>query len=337
MNYFKEYDDTYQKMSRWLPWACLVSPGVVENKDGSFVGAFLYTEKKSGDNPAAIKIVREVLRAFGSGWVWWTQRRYTPEGVQNHIALSWNPRLENGCFVNYPRVIVNLPKDHADPKLAFIYALNWLEKFLNYQVDIRQLRDLELLQFLHDTVTPDITVITMPEIPLYLDALLSQNNSYNISNSGLRVNNIHVKIISLLGFMDDGRELFAFLENFQYKYRFVRRLVFFSREDACKEAKRYMNGWCEERKSILTALDYSYNVDKVYGYFTNTLILWNEGLALLQEICCSVQLYLENKGILSIIEEPNQVDVWLGSLPAMFRCNITPPLLELDDAAALLL
>jgi hypothetical protein len=335
MNYFKEYGDSQKKICRWLPWACLVSPDAVENKDGSFVGAFEYTEK-NGDNQNVIKSARELPLLFGSGWVWWAERRYAQGSYINNIALCWNPRVESGGLVNYPKEL-DLPKDISSPQTAFMHTLNYLETALSNLTDIKRLRDLSLLQFLHDAVTPDSGDIVLPEIPLYLDALLSQDSFYSISNSGLSINGKHLKIISLLGFTAGGGALFTFLEKRRYKYRFVRRFVFFSMDDARKEARRYMTGWCEGRKSVLTALDFSYSPDKARGLLANTLIVWHEDMETLLEICGEIRSYLDKEGIMSTIEEANQVDVWLGSLPAMFRCNIAPPLVEFDNPALLFL
>ncbi|MEL6860166.1 MAG: hypothetical protein AAFO74_17415, partial [Pseudomonadota bacterium] len=69
----QEYTDTPKLLADYLPWACLVAPGVVLNKDGSFQTTFRYRgpDLESSTQEELVSTmarVNNVLRRFGSGW-----------------------------------------------------------------------------------------------------------------------------------------------------------------------------------------------------------------------------------------------------------------------------
>lgn len=326
MNLFKEYDDSHTKMSRWLPWACQVSRGVVENKDGSFVGAFSYGKVNTEDTE--LRRIVDIFEELLPGWTWWNERQSAPEGVKKYIAIAWSPKPQSR----------NQAKDKRGENAAYFQsALDRIAAFLRQYMVVEQLAELELLQFLHDTITPGGGKIPKPKLPLYLDALLSQQNWYGINEQGLRVNDQNVQAVSLLGVNNALEALWAFLEESAFAYRFARRFIVLDLETAQKEEKRYMQGWCAGRKSVLPALAYAMRPEKLRGYLTSTLILWHPSTLALALQADVVRAHLADHGILSIIETDNLADVWMGTLPAMFRCNVAPPLFELDDAASLVL
>ena len=68
-----EYRPRAKHLADYLPWACLVAPGVVLNKDGSFQTSFRYRgpdlESSTEEELVAVTArVNNVLRRFGAGW-----------------------------------------------------------------------------------------------------------------------------------------------------------------------------------------------------------------------------------------------------------------------------
>jgi type IV secretion/conjugal transfer VirB4 family ATPase len=69
----REFRAEAHRLADWLPWACLVAPGVVLNKDGSFQRTIRY---RGPDLDSATEVelmsatsrVNNVLKRFGSGW-----------------------------------------------------------------------------------------------------------------------------------------------------------------------------------------------------------------------------------------------------------------------------
>lgn len=331
MNYFKEYDDSEENMSCWLPWACQAGDGVIVNKDDSLIGVFIYAKNEKQDE----KGLQVFLRGLGTGWSWWSERQSTAEGGKNYVVLCWTPKKVNNRVVNLPET---LSEQECAKQLvvAFQCVLNECALACVGLAKLRQIKGLELLQYLHATVTPGGGAINKPEIPLYLDALLSQQNHYSVDSQSVQVNEQHIQAIQIFGFMakETMLSLFAFLEE-RCAYRFVRRLLCFDDVAARREAARYMKGWCTGRKSILPALDYEYNSGKICGNLTSTLLIWHENPKELEAICGNVREYLDRAGELSLIEKYHLADVWMGTLPGMFRCNLVTPLAELDHAAML--
>lgn len=61
------------RLADWLPWACLVAPGIVLNKDGSFQRTVRYRgpdldSATEAELMSAASRVNNVLKRFGSGW-----------------------------------------------------------------------------------------------------------------------------------------------------------------------------------------------------------------------------------------------------------------------------
>ncbi|MCP4385820.1 MAG: conjugal transfer protein TrbE [Hyphomicrobiales bacterium] len=68
-----EYRKIPDRLADFLPWACLVAPGIVLNKDGSFQRTIRYRgpDLESATEAELVSItarINNVLRRFGSGW-----------------------------------------------------------------------------------------------------------------------------------------------------------------------------------------------------------------------------------------------------------------------------
>ena len=73
MLYLREYREKPDRLSDLLPWAALVAPGVILNKDGSLQSTFLYRgpdlDSSTESELVAISArVNNVLRRLGSSW-----------------------------------------------------------------------------------------------------------------------------------------------------------------------------------------------------------------------------------------------------------------------------
>ncbi|WP_315833490.1 conjugal transfer protein TrbE [Bradyrhizobium prioriisuperbiae] len=69
----REFRSSAHHLADWLPWACLVAPGVVLNKDGSFQRTVRYRgpdldSATEAELMSAVSRVNNVLKRFGSGW-----------------------------------------------------------------------------------------------------------------------------------------------------------------------------------------------------------------------------------------------------------------------------
>jgi len=69
----REFRADAYRLADWLPWACLVAPGVILNKDGSFQRTIRYRgpdldSATEAELMSAASRVNNVLKRFGSGW-----------------------------------------------------------------------------------------------------------------------------------------------------------------------------------------------------------------------------------------------------------------------------
>jgi type IV secretory pathway VirB4 component len=69
----REFRSGASRLADWLPWACLVGPGIVLNKDGSFQRTIRYRgpDLDSATEAELMSVtsrVNNVLKRFGAGW-----------------------------------------------------------------------------------------------------------------------------------------------------------------------------------------------------------------------------------------------------------------------------
>ncbi|WP_316167600.1 MULTISPECIES: conjugal transfer protein TrbE [unclassified Bradyrhizobium] len=69
----REFRSHAYRLADWLPWACLVAPGVILNKDGSFQRTMRYRgpDLDSATEAELMSVaarVNNILKRFGSGW-----------------------------------------------------------------------------------------------------------------------------------------------------------------------------------------------------------------------------------------------------------------------------
>ncbi|MHC2463312.1 conjugal transfer protein TrbE [Bradyrhizobium embrapense] len=81
----REFRSNAYRLADWLPWACLVAPGVILNKDGSFQRTIRYRgpDLDSATEAELMSVasrVNNVLKRFGSGWALFFDATRIPAG-----------------------------------------------------------------------------------------------------------------------------------------------------------------------------------------------------------------------------------------------------------------
>ncbi len=284
-----EYRHRADRLADHLPWAALVAPGVVLNKDGSFQRtlAFRGPDLESA-TPAelvgAAARANNLLRRFGSGWALFfeAERReafgypesrfpdpaswlvdeerragFEAEGAhfESHyyFTLVWLPLPDSSEAAG--RRLVDRPHGSGER--------NWrraLEQFVaetdraidllaSFMPEVRALDDAETLTYLHGTVSTRRHAVAVPETPLYLDALLADTPL----TGGLEpmLGEQHLRTLTILGFPGMSRPgILDALNAADLGYRWTTRFIALDKTDATRVLTRIRRQWFNKRKSI---------------------------------------------------------------------------------------
>src|SRR5690606_33807545 len=207
-----EYRQRPALLADWLPWAGLVAPGVVLNKDGSFqrTARFRGPDLDSATQSELIATsarLNTALRRLGSGWALFVDaERLVAAGYPRSAfpePLSWlvdeerraafeedQSHFESG----YHLTLVYLPPEESRARAASLlyenishHGVDWRERlaafvaetdrffdpFDGVMVEIAWLDYGGTLSYLHATVSTRRHRVAVPEQPFHLDALLA--------------------------------------------------------------------------------------------------------------------------------------------------------------------
>ena len=392
-----EYNKTPHQLADYLPWAALVGPGVVLNKDGSFMrcARFRGPDLESATEAELIALcarLNDILRRFGSGWALFfeaarRQAKDYPDSVfpdqlsqlideerkasfetgdsqyfesRYVLSLMWLPpedktRLAEDLFFERP--------DHgdADQKSDTSYLESFYgasSGFFDLLADLMPafdvLEDQELLTFLHGTISTNNHPVAVPETPIYLDALLPDDDL----TGGLSpmLGDHHMQTITVRGF--PGSSIPGLLDGLNHlgmSYRWVTRFIPMDKTTATKELTKYRRQWFAKRKGIGSiireamtneastlvdtdadnkALDADAALQELgsdfvsYGYFTATVTVMDKDSENLKLKVREITRVINGRGFVTITETLNGVEAWLGSLPGHVYANVRQPLLH---------
>ena len=316
---WKEYDLENRSIADWLPWGGIVDPCIVRNKDDSFFGIIEYQPY-----PETKKDI--VLPEFRNGWSIWNEHQHIPTAVgfeeRYFLVLCWNPFLDRQKRIMNPLGPKKIPED--DDKREFRRVLDLVAKAVQKVTTCNLLGYQEIIDFLTFTLSMGEEHVDMPETPLYLDALLSQDLDIDFTTgNSIYLNNKEILVFSLPAMVDSSQQKIIDDSFQKVPYRHVQRLLLMSEKSAEKTLKECIARWCEGRKSIRKLITEGL-LGKLNGYYSD-----NYFLLVPKERDEDIDRYTRN--ILDILhvsytmEQYNLKDMWWGSLPGIFRANITPP------------
>lgn len=206
-----EYRQRPALLADCLPWAGLVAPGVVLNKDGSFQRTARFRgpdldSATQGELVATTARLNNALRRLGSGWALYVdaERRPAADYPRSPFpeALSWLVDEERRAAFEesashfesrYHFTLQYLPPEESRARAAgLLYenrstnGVDWRERLAAFiaetdrvfdlldgvMPEIAWLQDADTLSYLHATVSPRAYPVAVPEVPFHLDALL---------------------------------------------------------------------------------------------------------------------------------------------------------------------
>lgn len=385
-----EYRSKAARLSDYLPWAALADEGVILNKDGSFqrTARFRGPDLDSATSAELVAVtarLNNALRRLGSGWALFVEAQRTeadgyptgdfPDPVsalvdherraqfeehgshfesRYYLTLLWLPSAEDAARAETwlyegrgrtgvdPWEMLKNFRDQTDRVLALVEG---------FMPEVAWLDDPETLTYLHATVSTKRQKVRVPETPMHLDALLTDQSL----TGGLepRLGDQHLRILTITGFpsatwpglLDD-------LNRLAFPYRWSTRALMLDKTDAVRLISKVRRQWFAKRKSLAAiikevmtneasvlmdsdasnkaadadaALQELGSDDIGQAYVTATLVVWDRNPALADEKRRLVEKVVQGRDFTCMSEGVNAVEAWLGSLPGHVYANVRQP------------
>ena len=281
---------------------------------------------------SGVKLNEIMFPEMDNGWSVWLEEQHYNSESHYFITISWNPFVSSAGTVK--NVLVG--DDSISERETVAYFGIVLQNFrdeLNRNIKCQLLTYQELLDFLSFTLSMGTVHVEMPETPLYINDLISQDADiqFNTANNVIIQDNTVLTVsLPIKPNLSDVNEILSTIHD--QTYRHVQRLLLFSKEKAHNELQRYTKSWCPGRNAIKELLLQNL-IKKINGYYSGTLFILAEDYnACLDTISAKLnELRLPYR-----IEDYNLRDVFWGSLPGIFRANITPPIMGFNSFNELL-
>ncbi|WP_416462938.1 conjugal transfer protein TrbE [Sphingomonas sp. VDB2] len=288
----REYRSTASSLSDFLPWAALVAPGVVLNKDGSFqrTARFRGPDLDSA-TPAELVAttarLNSALRRLGSGWALFTEAQRVPandypddvfpdpasrlldrerreqfheEGAHYdsayYVTLLWMPPAEDSARAE--RWLYEgrstTASNGAELLAGFIDRSHRIVQLLEgFLPEIAWLDDGATLTYLHSTISTKRQNVRVPETPMHLDALLADEPL--VGGLEPRLGNSHLRSLTVTGFPTSTYPgLLDELNRLAFPYRWSTRAIMLDKADATRLLGKIRRQWFAKRKSVAAIL-----------------------------------------------------------------------------------
>ncbi len=287
-----EYRQRPALLADWLPWAGLVAPGVVLNKDGSFQRTARFRgpdldSATQGELVATTARLNNALRRLGSGWALYVdaERRPAADYLRSDFpeALSWLVDEERRAAFEesashfesrYHLTLQYLPPEESRARAAnLLYenrastGVDWRERLGAFiaetdrvfdlldgvMPEIAWLQDADTLSYLHATVSPRAYPVAVPEVPFHLDALLA--DAPLLGGLAPMLGDAHLRVTTVQGFpTSTWPGVLDDLNRLGFAYRWSTRFLCMDKAEAEKELGRLRRQWFAKRKNVIALL-----------------------------------------------------------------------------------
>src|SRR5712664_3480064 len=395
----REYRRSTTQLADFLPWAALVDEGIVLNKDGSFqrTAKFRGPDLDSAVPAELVGVagrLNNALRRLGSGWAVFVEAQrhpasQYPEGLFPDVASALvdverraqfeqeGAHYESSYFLTF---LYLPPAEEAGRAERLLYEgrdrsedanarevqrgfVDRTERVLGlvegFMPEIAWLDDEGTLTYLHSTISTKRQRVRVPEIPMYLDAVLADQPL----TGGLEpmLGQSHLRMLTVVGFptfttpgiLDD-------LNRLAFAYRWSTRAIMLDKTDATKLLTKIRRQWFAKRKSVAAilkevmtneasalldtdahnkAMDADAALQELgsdaigLAFVTATVTVWDDDAATADEKLRLVEKVIQGRDFTCMIETVNAVEAWLGGLPGHVYANVRqPPLSTLNLA-----
>ena len=385
-----EYRGKNTSLADFLPWAALVAPGVVLNKDGSFqrTARFRGPDLDSA-TPAELVVttarLNNALRRLGSGWAIFLEAQRTqanhypdshfPDPVSALVDSERKAQFEEeGAHFEsyYFLTFLFLPlaedatraeswlyegseKGGVDPHQTLRSFIDRTDRVLQlvegFVPEVEWLDDAETLTYLHSTISTKHQRVRVPEIPIYLDAILIDEPLTGGLEPKLGAN--HLRTLTVMGFPSATQPgILDELNRLAFPYRWSTRALCLDKTDATRLLVKIRRQWFAKRKSIMAILKevmtneasalldtdaankaadadlalQELGADAIgEAYVTATVTVWDEDARVADEKLRLVEKVIQGRDFTCMVEGVNALEAWFGSLPGHAYANVRQP------------
>ena len=288
----REYRNKADRLADFLPWAALVAPGVVLNKDGSFqrTSRFRGPDLDSA-TPAELVAttarLNSALRRLGSGWSIFVEAvrrpaldypvcafpdpasalvereraaQFAEEGAhfesRYFLTFLWMPPAEDAARAE-SWLYEGKAEKGVDPRELLEGFADRTDRLLRlfegFFPEVQWLDDGETLSYLHSCISTRMHDVRVPETPMHLDALLADEPL----TGGLepRLGSAHLRTLTVIGFPSATFPgLLDDLNAQGFAYRWATRAIMLDKSDATKLLSKIRRQWFAKRKSVAAIL-----------------------------------------------------------------------------------
>ena len=385
-----EYRRRSQSLADFLPWAALVGEGVILNKDGSFqrTAKFRGPDLDSSTPAELVAItsrLNNALRRLGTGWAIFIEAQRQPahnyplsdfpepasrlvdeerraqfeeEGAhfesRYFLTLLWLPPADDSARAE-AWLYENRAHDGADWRVALDGFVDRTDRVLalieGFMPEAEWLDDGETLTYLHSCVSTRRQRVRVPETPIYLDAILVDEDL----TGGLepRLGRAHLRTLTIMGFPSQTWPgLLDDLNRLAFPYRWATRAICLDKTDATRLLGKIRRQWFAKRKSIMAilkevmtneasvlmdsdaankALDADAALQELgsdlvgEAYVTATVTVWHDDPRMAEDRLRLVEKAIQGRDFTCMRETVNAIEAWLGSLPGHVYANVRQP------------
>lgn len=396
-----EYRRPTAQLADYLPWAALVAAGVVLNKDGAFqrTARFRGPDLDSATESELVAVtarVNNALKRLGSGWAIFVEAERRPAaGYPDSAfpeALSWLVDQERrGAFEEtdshfesrYFLTLVFLPSPESRARAGrLLYeatssrGVDWREqcdvfvtetdRFLTLlegvMPEIAWLDDAATLTYLHGTVSNTRHPVAVPQVPMHLDAWLTDTPL----SGGVepKLGDHHLRAITVRGFPNSTWPgMLDELNRLGFGYRWTTRFICLDKAQAERELTKLRRQWFAKRKSMMALLretifqqesplvdtdaaNQAADADAAlqelgsdavaFGYVTATVVVSDADRGMVEEQRKAVERVVQGRGFVAVSETLNAVEAWLSSIPGHCHANVRQALVSTLNLAHLM-
>ena len=288
-----DYRRRRQQLPDFLPWAGLVAPGVVLNKNGSLqrTARFRGPDLDSATEAELIAVsarLNNALKRFGTGWALFIEADRHPADdypesrfpeaaswvVEEerraafleagshfessfHITFVFLPPPEREAKIERTLLETSSPQRRLDYREVLADFIERTDRALalldGFMPEIAWLDDAATLTYLHGTISTVRHPVKVPDVPFFLDWLIADKDL----NGGFEpmLGAHHIRTLTVTGYPDaTWPALLDELNHLGFAYRWMTRWIALDKHDAEGVLRFMRREWFKKRKGIMALL-----------------------------------------------------------------------------------